>query len=330
MRSVHSASSAFRRLVSFELRRFVTPFRMVLTMVSLVAMVVLARGNLLQQMAIAAPQLADDGMSVSPTAFDMAYLALNNQLITGIILPIVCGILCSDLVARDYSGGMRTLIACETRGASTYVAAKLVTAAVVCQGVVLLFIAACILVSCLLLDLAIAIEPSAWLASSGPQDSIWAQYGLIPMGWNYAALIVALVLGFGALETVLSWTAMAVCSFLKSPSAAPLVVALFYVIASQFESLVTSLGMLLGITSWIKTIGWIVDRLCLVNYRLGASFFQEFAGGAYQGYIAVASDVAAGTYPINNWASLLSMLAVLSAISMVLLLVHERRLHGRA
>ena len=103
MRSVHSASSAFRRLVSFELRRFVTPFRMVLTMVSLVAMVVLARGNLLQQMAIAAPQLADDGMSVSPTAFDMAYLALNNQLITGIILPIVCGILCSDLVARDYS-----------------------------------------------------------------------------------------------------------------------------------------------------------------------------------------------------------------------------------
>jgi hypothetical protein len=109
-----------------------------------------------------------------------------------------------------------------------------------------------------------------------------------------------------------------------------LVVALFYVIASQFESLVTSLGMLLGITSWIKTIGWIVDRLCLVNYRLGASFFQEFAGGAYQGYIAVASDVAAGTYPINNWASLLSMLAVLSAISMVLLLVHERRLHGRA
>lgn len=221
MRSVHSASSAFRRLVSFELRRFVTPFRMVLAMVSLVAMVVLARGNLLQQMAIAAPQLADDGMSVSPTAFDMAYLALNNQLITGIILPIVCGILCSDLVARDYSGGMRTLIACETRGASTYVAAKLVTAAVVCQGVVLLFIAACILVSCLLLDLPIAIEPSAWLASSGPQDSIWAQYGPIPMGWNYAALIVALVLGFGALETVLSWTAMAVCSFLKSPSAAP-------------------------------------------------------------------------------------------------------------
>ena len=135
----------------------------------------------------------------------------------------------------------------------------------------------------LLLDLPIAIEPSAWLASSGPQDSIWAQYGPIPMGWNYAALIVALVLGFGALETVLSWTAMAVCSFLKSPSAAPLVVALFYVIASQFESLVTSLGMLLGITSWIKTIGWIVDRLCLVNYRLGASFFQEFAGGAYQG-----------------------------------------------
>lgn len=45
MRSVHSASSAFRRLVSFELRRFVTPFRMVLAMVSLVAMVVLARAT---------------------------------------------------------------------------------------------------------------------------------------------------------------------------------------------------------------------------------------------------------------------------------------------
>lgn len=180
MRSVHSASSAFRRLVSFRAAevRDTVPYG-------------IGDGFPRCDGCACAGQLAaadgDRGASTRrrwherfANCFDMAYLALNNQLITGIILPIVCGILCSDLVARDYSGGMRTLIACETRGASTYVAAKLVTAAVVCQGVVLLFIAACILVSCLLLDLPIAIEPSAWLASSGPQDSIWAQYGQFP------------------------------------------------------------------------------------------------------------------------------------------------------
>lgn len=330
MSSAHSAPSAFRRLISFELWRFATPFRMVLTAVSLIAMVVLARDNLLREMAVAAPQLASGGMTISPTAFDMAYLAFNNQLITGLILPIVCGILCSDLVVRDYSDGMRTLIACEMRGTSMYVAAKLVTVAVVCQAIVFLFIVACTLVSCLMLGLPISVEPSAWLASSGPEDSIWAQYGPIPIGWNYAALIVALGLGFGALETILSWTAMAVCSFLKSPSAASLAVALFYVLASQLESLATSLGLLLGITSWTKTVGWIVDRLCLANYRLGSSLFQEFAGGAYQGYIAVTPDVAAGTYPINSWASLLSILVFLSVISITLLLVHERGRRGRA
>ncbi|MDO4437585.1 MAG: hypothetical protein Q4B77_06530 [Coriobacteriaceae bacterium] len=325
MRSASDMPSAFWRLLGFELRRFATPFRITLTIVSLIAMVVLARDNLLREMAIASSQLAASGTSVSPTALDMVYLAFNNQLISGLILPAVCGMLCADLVVRDRVDGMRTVIHCEMRSGLAYVVAKLAVVAIVCQVIVFLLIVACTLISCLFLGLPLSAEPSAWLASNGPQDSIWAQYGPIPHGWNYALLIVALGVGFGVLETVLSWTAMAVCSLLKSPSAAPLAVASFYVVAAQVESLVTSLGLLLGIKPLTTTIGWIIDRLCLVNYRLGATLFQESAGGAYQGPVAVTSDIATSVYPINSWASLLLIVAILSVASIALLLFQERR-----
>lgn len=320
------ALRAFRRLFAFELRRFATPFRIMLGAASLISMVVLAKDNLFRQIAITSSQLTTGGdvPFLSPTAFDMAYLAFNDKLITGLLLPIVCGALTADCMVRD-RGGMRTTIVCEIRSSCVYVAAKLATVAVVCHVFVLLFVMACTIVSFAFLGLPISTEPSAWLSSAGPQDSVWGPYGPIPGAWNYIVLIVALGVGFGILETVLSWTAMSLCSFLESPSAASLVVASVYVVIAQVESLITSFGLILGIESMTTTTGWIVDRLCLANYRLGTSLFQKVAGGAYRGFIPVPADVAANTYPINSWMSLLSILLVLAISSTAWLLVREAR-----
>ncbi len=320
------ASGAFVRLLAFELRRFPTPARMSLALVALVAMVLLARGNLLQQAAMASAQAAGgaEAGNVSPTAFDMLYLAFNSQLIAGVMLPAACGMLCADLIARDRMDGMLALIACEVRSKGVYVAAKLAAAASISALLVLAFSLACTAVSGLLLGLPLSFAPPAWLASTGPADSVWGQYGLIPSTWNYAALMVGLVACVCVLETVLAWAAMALCATVRTPGAAPLIPAAFYVFASQVESLLTSLGILLGVDSLTTTVGWVTDRLCLVNYRLGASFFQASAGGAYQGAAAVAADVAAHEYPINSWASLMAIVVALACVSVGWLLVRER------
>ncbi len=321
------ARGAFVRLLVFELRRFPTPARMSLALVALVAMVLLAHSNLLQQAATASVQSAGgaDAGNVSLTVFDMLYLAFNSQLIAGVMLPAVCGMLCADLMARDRMDGMRALIACEVRSKAAYVAAKLSAAAAISSLFVLAFSFACTVVSGLLLGLPVSLAPPAWLASTGPADSVWGQYGLIPSTWNYAALMVGLVACVCVLETVLAWAAMALCAAVRTPGAAPLIPAAFYVFASQVESLLTSLGILVGVDSLTTTVGWVTDRLCLVNYRLGASLFQTSAGGAYQGVATVAADVAAHEYPINSWASLVAIIVALACVSVGWLLVRERR-----
>ena len=240
------------------------------------------------------------------------------------MLPAACGMLCADLIARDRMDGMLALIACEVRSKGVYVAAKPAAAASISALLVLAFSLACTAVSGLLLGLPLSFAPPAWLASTGPADSVWGQYGLIPSTWNYAALMVGLVACVCVLETVLAWAAMALCATVRTPGAAPLIPAAFYVFASQVESLLTSLGILLGVDSLTTTVGWVTDRLCLVNYRLGASFFQASAGGAYQGAAAVAADVAAHEYPINSWASLMAIVVALACVSVGWLLVRER------
>lgn len=325
------ARGVFLRLLAFELRRYPTPVRMSLACAALVAMVLLARGNLLQQAAVASAQAAGDtdAGSVSLTAFDMLYLAFNSQLITGVMLPAVCGMLCADLVARDRMDGMRAMIACEVRSAAVYVAAKLAVAAVVSVLFVLTFSLACTIASGLLLGLPVSLAPPTWLASAGPADSMWGQYGLIPSTWNYPVLMAGLVACVCVLEAVLAWVAMALCATMRTPGVALLVPAACYVFASQVESLLTSLGILLGIDSLTTTVGWVTDRLCLVNYRLGAALFQTSAGGAYRGAMAVGADVSTHEYPINSWASLAAITAVLACVSVGWLLVRERRVAVR-
>lgn len=317
---------AFGRLLAFELSRYPSPFRLLLASVSLVSMLLLARDNFFQQMAIASMSMAEGSSDsyIGLTAFDMLYLAFNNQLIAGVVLPLTCGMLCADLIARDRINDMRMLIACENRSAIAYITAKLAVSAVVCFLLVLLFSVACVAISRFLMGLPFAAEAPAWLSSTGPADSIWGSYGPVPIGWNYTVLIISLVVCFSILESVLGWSAMALCSVLRNPGAAPILIAACSVIVAQIESLIPSLGLLLDIKPFTTTIGWITDRLCLVNYRFGASFFQGSAGGAYQGFVAVSSEVAAHEYPINSWASLVLMGGALACLSVTWLLVLER------
>lgn len=302
-------------LISFDIERSMSPKRLVAAGLIAMSFALIALQLMQSQMAISTKDIAG-----TATVLDPFYLAMNNVYCSSLLLPVGCGILCADLFVRDVPGDMRCLIATNLRKPRHYWQANALAALILCSWFVLSAFAITLLLAAVALGLPLGDSTvPVWLATEGPEYTVWSSFGPIPQTWNYWATILGIVTGASALQTALMLAIMALTARAQRPTL-PLIVclAIFFVLSSLGD-LLASIGLLLGKTEMTTTIGWPADRLCLQNYRFGADFFQTQAGSL--AVFADDSSSAAGSmvFPINSWAGLVLIFLVLTIASLIFL-----------
>lgn len=194
------------RLTAYELERTLTLPRTALVFGILVAIVQAS----LAVIDTVAMQQAYEGASVlsGATAFDTFYMALNVEASTA--LPIACIVLAGDLVSRDAHESSRLLIVSHCTMRSSYAAAKVLAAFVLCSGCVVALFALSLATGALQRGLPLGDgSVPAWLSTRGPEYTTWGMWSPIPAGWSYPAVLAVLVGTFSIIETAIVLVVMA-------------------------------------------------------------------------------------------------------------------------
>ena len=298
------------RLTAYELERTLTLPRTALVFGILVAIVQAS----LAVIDTVAMQQAYEGASVlaGATALDAFYMALNVEASTA--LPIACIVLAGDLISRDAHESSRLLIVSHCTRRSSYAAAKVLAAFVLCSGCVVALFALSLAMGALQRGLPLGDgNVPAWLSTRGPEYTTWGMWSPIPTGWSYPAVLAALVGAFSIIETSIVLVVMAFGVRCRTRLAPIVGGCLVVVLLNMLGDIGPSIAVAFGLEGGRSTVGWVADRFSLANYRLGAGFFQMQAGQLAGEAIAAAehTEYVDMTFPINSFAQLTAMIGAM-------------------
>ena len=306
------------RLTAYELERTLTLPRTALVFGILVAIVQAS----LAVIDTVAMQQAYEGASVlaGATAFDTFYMALNVEAST--TLPIACIVLAGDLISRDAHESSRLLIVSHCTRRSSYAAAKVLAAFVLCSGCVVALFALSLAMGALRRGLPLGDgSVPAWLLTRGPEYTTWGMWSPIPAGWSYPAVLAALVGAFSIIETAIVLVVMAFGVRCRTRLAPIVGGCLVVVLLNMLGDIGSSIAVAFGLEGGRSVVGWVADRFSLANYRLGAGFFQTQAGQMAGEAIAAAehTEYVDMSFPINSFAQLTAMIGAMLIASCAVL-----------
>lgn len=342
--------SPFASAFVFELRRLSNPLRWLAALAIGVVIGVFAQEQLFYCQAIM------DGSLKGSVAVDVFYASLNSSEGACLGYPLACLLLCEDVVSRDASSGMWLLLKAKGRNPKALVFSKVAAVVVCCIA----FVA----VECMALTLydvvvcgscPLCASVPDWLAYSGDTDEYLLPNltfcSLIPSSWNYAAVILALVVVEGCVcsSVVLFFASLfGFCGVRHLPLlVAGTVLMVIYELPTVYQNLVLTFFPDQA-AQGVNSTGVGLDRLCLSSYALGAGLFQTRVGGpalvaremanmaaatAESGIRFEASEASlaalAQGYHVNSFASLALIMFVLLAVASACLLWHTRLQRSR-
>ena len=317
--------SAFLRSARFELMRSISLGRL-----GLAAAIVMMIGILAYQ-DLGVLQAAHGGALLESTAWDVFYLALNNERCCTLLFPLGVLALVGDAVERDQGGRLSASVVLHGGSVGAIAVGKI--AAVLVCGV------AFSLLTCLSLTLFDGLAfhtslslggPPAWLSYAGDTDSYLRTdplvFALIPASWGYGAVLAGLVLAEGIVSTAIALFFMSVAprSTLRY---LPQLIALGTVLCLMaLPGIWVKLNFLVRggpaeVPGGVSDVGMVLDRFCLASYALGAGLWQTSVGGQAvlarelainpgpypEGYL----DSSARGYAVNSFGSLALIVAVM-------------------
>ncbi len=262
------------------------------------------------------------------SALDCFFVALNTEAVTSLLMPLGALFLGADMFSKDCGpGGLLGLLRSKTRSATTLFLGKVAALWLVCLAYTL-FVA----VFLTLADMAFAgsplsAKPSDWLAYSGdPADYLWNVNGyrlaLIPRDWNYALLVIFLVLVCSACLAAFVLLGAGVALAL-APRMNPLMLCGPAILIMQMiPSIASNLHFLLNPNEPFFDWGFLADRFCLAYYCLGASVGQSEVGQRALRLLADEQNIYLGTSSftaVNTPAALIALVCAMTVIGLVLL-----------
>lgn len=310
-----------RRCACFELRRMLTPVRLMFAAAIIVWIGILAYQDLVTL------QLARGGVLEGSTVWDVFYLALNNEWCCTLLFPLGVLVVAGDTVSRDQGGAVSAFAVSRGEHVGRIAAGKI--AAVVICGIAF---SAVTCVSLAVFDALAFHTPLScravpdWLSYSGDTDTYLRAgplvYALIPSTWSYGALLVMLVICEGALSGIIALFFMAIAPRNRLRYL-PLLIALGIVLGfTALPSIWVKLSFLIrggpgALPGGVSDVGMVLDRFCLASYVLGAGFWQTSVGGP--ALLAQELSVNPGPYPEGYLESIAQGYAVNSFGSLVIL-----------
>lgn len=317
---------ALLRALRFELTRSMSPVRIAVVLLVLLG-IVSASLRSLDAYRLQWASSCMQGSSISttcvfdPTAFDIFYLAVNDQFCAGVLIPLACLVLCGDICTRD-RGEFRRLIVSREGSPSRYIAAKTAAAFVLCAGCIGALFALSVSMGLVVRRMSLGTgEVPQWLAVQDARYATWGSWSQIPSDWSYPLLLAALLICFILLEFAITLVVLALGGRCKSRYAPIVVAGSVLLLAYEVPTALSSLGFAWDIDELKSVTGFVSDHLSLSGYRLGAGFFDTAAG-----QLATELPFGAGTvrqgellFPINSFASLLGIWLGLLVISSAVL-----------
>lgn len=281
-----AASAAFREFRSFFHRELCTLLnlkKVVAMTISVAVCFAIAYGML------TAEQVHAGGQLLGSTAWDVYYAALNNKGVSAIVMPAVCLYICGDIVAKDRAEGLDAVLLVRSQFHPMYYLAKIITVFIACFAVVFAHCALLTAIDVVISNTTLhASVVPGWLAYSGgvewcaqtPAIGITA----IPSNWDYGILLAALVLAETVKLALITLFFIAACRDTTLGSMPFVVGVSTLLVLDSLPILNAQLRFLFegesAADSGVSLTGFVVDRLYLGSYALGASFGQSSVGSS--------------------------------------------------
>lgn len=262
------------------------------------------------------------------SAFDCFFVALNSDTVTSLLMPLGALFLVADMFSKDDgSDGLLALLRSKTRSTAILFLGKVAALGLACLLYVFFAAIFMTLADMLLVGSLLSMTPSDWLAYSGdPADYLWNANGyrlaLIPRGWNYALLVLALVLICSVCLAAFVLIGAGAASLVASRMNPLMLCGPVILIMQMIPHMASCLHFLMYPGEPFFDWGFLIDRFCLAYYCLGAGMGQSAVGQRALQALADEQNIDLGTSTftlVDTPIVLIVLVAVMAVLGLILL-----------